>query len=310
MKILFITDYFHPHIGGVEKLFFMLASRLRDEGHEVVSISWNYSRSLPDEETYHGIKMIRARSFSRFFFSLIALPHILREARKADLIHTSTYSSALGARIAARLTGTKAVITVHEAWGALWKELPFLSPPVRYFFRMLERIMLRLPFEKYISVSESTRQQLMQQGIKPEKISVIHNGLDGQWPKWEKPSGPFTFCFFGRAGISKGLDLLIPAFERLLEKHPGIRLKLIASPQSKKVERFIVKSIRKESVKGSIERMSDLTQEQLIAELLSSHCAVVPSYSEGFGFTAAEVTLMGLPLIHSGKGSLPEVTGG
>ena len=36
----------------------------------------------------------------------------------------------------------------------------------------------------------------------------------------------------------------------------------------------------------------------------------MPSYSEGFCFTAAEAVAMKIPLIHSGKGALKEVVAG
>ncbi|MBN1926630.1 MAG: glycosyltransferase family 4 protein [Prolixibacteraceae bacterium] len=310
MKILFVTDFFYPHIGGVEKLFLTLSTHLVHNGHQVTYITWKYSKELPKTEKYEGIDIIRVSSFSRFFFSLVALPRIIKQARNSDIIHSSTYSSALGVRLASFFTGTKAIITVHEAWGKLWNELPFLSSITKFLFRNLEKVMLKLKFEKYISVSESTKEQLCILGIKPEKIEVIHNGIEDNFPKWEKPVGPFTFCYFGRAGISKGLDLLLPAFEALIKKHPDTRLTIIASPQSEKVFNFLKKSAQKGNLKDKVEIMSNLSRDNLFSEIVSSHCVVIPSYSEGFGFTAAEASAMGIPVISSGRGSLPEVVYG
>ncbi|MCF8360287.1 MAG: glycosyltransferase family 4 protein [Prolixibacteraceae bacterium] len=310
MNILFVTDYFYPHIGGVEKLFQSLTEKLSGEGHRVTYVTWRYSKGLPKTENYKGINIIRIHSFSRFFFSVVALPKIMQQAKTAGIIHTSTYSSALGTRLAALLTRTKAVITVHEAWGKIWNELPFISPVTKWLFRLLEKSMLNLKFDKYIAVSESTRDQLITAGINPEKIEVIHNGIDNHFPKWKKPDGPFTFCYFGRAGISKGLDLLLPAFEALLKDNENIRLKIIASPQSKRVFRFLQEYAQKDSLKDQIELMSNLPRGKLLSEITSCHCVVIPSYSEGFGFTAAEASAMGIPIISSGRGSLPEVAYG
>jgi glycosyltransferase involved in cell wall biosynthesis len=48
----------------------------------------------------------------------------------------------------------------------------------------------------------------------------------------------------------------------------------------------------------------------LLNELLQSNCIIIPSYCEGFGFTAAEASAMHIPIISSGMGSLPEVASG
>ena len=40
MKILFVTDYYYPHIGGVEKLFKSLAESLVEKGNKVSVITW------------------------------------------------------------------------------------------------------------------------------------------------------------------------------------------------------------------------------------------------------------------------------
>ena len=42
----------------------------------------------------------------------------------------------------------------------------------------------------------------------------------------------------------------------------------------------------------------------------TSHCVVIPSYSEGFCFAAAETIALGTPVISSGKGALKEVVSG
>jgi glycosyltransferase involved in cell wall biosynthesis len=310
MNILFVTDYFIPHIGGVEKLFASLSEELSQNGDNVTCITWKNDQNLANEDNINGTRVFRVISPSRLLFSLVALPKIIKEARKSDLIHTSTYSAAIGSWVAGKVAKKKVLITVHEVWGDLWTKLPFLSWVERKVFRWLEKLLFKLKFEKYIAVSNFTLKKLIEFGIPQEKIIQIYNGIDYNLPLWNNPELPFTFTYFGRAGISKGLDLLIEAAEKIVQKNPGIRFKFILSPQSKKVFRVITQRIKNGTLQKASEIFIKLPYPSLIKELLQSHCIVVPSYCEGFGFTAAEASAMKIPVISSGMGSLPEVISG
>jgi glycosyltransferase involved in cell wall biosynthesis len=310
MNILFVTDYYKPHIGGVENLFASLTEKLVEGGNNVTCITWKYDKNLKSEEIINGTKVIRIPSPTRLFFSMIALPKIVQAARKADLIHTSTYSSAFGALIAAKLTRKKVIITVHEVWGTLWLQLPYLSWFEKKVFSWLEKLLFKLNFDTYIAVSDFTKKNLNDFGIEDEKIVRIYNGIDYNLPQWNNPELPFTFTYFGRAGASKGLDLLIEAAEQIIEMHPDIQFKFILSPQSKKVFRIITNKVKKGKLNSYSKIFTKLHYPALLKELLSSHCIVIPSYCEGFGFTAAEASALKIPMILSGMGSLPEVASG
>ena len=310
MNILFVTDFYKPHIGGVEKLFSSLAENLANEGHQVKYITWKYQKKLPSKENCSGVNLFRISAPKRLLFPLFALFRITKEAKKADLIHTSTYSSAIGAWVAGKLTGKKIILTVHEAWGDLWMEMPFLSSTQKRLFRKFEYWLLHLNFDQYIAVSDFTRQKLIEAGIAPEKIVRIYNGIDYKLPVWKDPGVPFCFCFFGRAGASKGLDILIVAAENFTELHPEVRFKFIVSPQDRTIFNQMVTRITNGKLRNYSSFLTELPHAQLEKEILSSNCIIIPSLCEGFGFTAVEASAMQIPLISSGMGALPEVTSG
>jgi len=56
--------------------------------------------------------------------------------------------------------------------------------------------------------------------------------------------------------------------------------------------------------------LDHLPEEELKQTLLKSNCVVIPSYSEGFCYAAAECISMGIPVIVSGKAALKEVVSG
>lgn len=310
MKILFVTDYFYPHIGGVEKLFESLASSLAEKGNDIVYLTWRYDKLLLEKEIYKGIEVIRINSPSRLLFPLCALIQIIKQARGADLIHTSTYSSAIGVWFASMFTRVKIIVTVHEVWGKLWKDLPFLSKAEKILFRLLEQSMLRLKFSKYVAVSNSTQKMLKTSGIDEKHIVTIYNGIQYNLPQWSAPEMPFTFTFFGRAGVSKGLDLLVKAAKKIHLENESIHFKFILSPQDKRVYSWVENEIKNSSLILVTKFYSNLSTHLLLSELQMSHCVVIPSYCEGFGFSAVEASAMGIPIISSARGSLPEVVSG
>jgi glycosyltransferase involved in cell wall biosynthesis len=63
-------------------------------------------------------------------------------------------------------------------------------------------------------------------------------------------------------------------------------------------------------IRDIIEFHHELSDEDLREVLLTSSCVVIPSYSEGFCFAAAEAVAMGIPIISSGRGALVETVGG
>jgi len=54
----------------------------------------------------------------------------------------------------------------------------------------------------------------------------------------------------------------------------------------------------------------NLSRHDLYKEIACSHCALIPSYSEGFCFTAVEASAIGIPIISSHRGALMEVVSG
>jgi glycosyltransferase involved in cell wall biosynthesis len=63
-------------------------------------------------------------------------------------------------------------------------------------------------------------------------------------------------------------------------------------------------------MEANVEYRHHLPRTRLFEEITHSSCIVIPSYSEGFCFVAAESVALGVPVISSHQGALPEVVGG
>ena len=312
MRILFVLEHFYPYLGGAEHLFWTLAKALVQEGCEVAVVTTRFRKDLSKEETLEGIKIYRVDCYNRYFFSFFSLPITLRLISAYDIIHTTSYNAALPAWIAARIKKKPAIITFHEVWGKLWWKLPYASFLERLAFYSWEQLLLRLPFKRFIGVSEFTRQALIEAGISPQKAIRIYNGMEySDFEGFEyRPPKNFTFTYFGRLGISKGLDLLLPAAAQHLTQHPNHQFKMIIPTYPKGMFDKIKKTIQTHGLEEQIHLLHHLPRKQLFNEICQSSCIVVPSYSEGFCFVAAEGVALGIPIISSQKAALAEVVAG
>jgi len=180
---------------------------------------------------------------------------------------------------------------------------------------LFEQFLLKLPFDKFIGVSKSTTSNLLQAGITSHRVSTIYNGLvyDDFTPmqSLSKPQREdYIFTYFGRLGISKGLDLLLPAAIDICQKYPNAKLQLIIPKVPEPFLNNIKSTIQSSILKDHTILQHELSFEELKHTLVQSDCVVIPSYSEGFCFAAAECIAMGVPIISSDQAALKEVVSG
>lgn len=312
MRILFILENYYPAIGGVETLFKSLIDKLDEMGIESVVLTTRH-HNLPKTEKKGHTTIIRYNFFSRYLFTFLAIFPALRHGRGVDFIHTTSYNAGLPASIAGVLLRKKVIITFHEVWGRLWFRLPFFGRISKTFHYAFEQFLLRMPFYKFVAVSEFTESRLVKYGIEPSQIKTIYNGID--YSTWNSPAkknndGKFKFVFFGRLGISKGLDLLLPAFKQITQSQQGVQLTLILPKKPQGQLDYIHEQVSKFAEDDKPIILHELPHDELVATLSASDCVVIPSYSEGFGYTAVESMALEMPIISSGRGSLKEVVGG
>lgn len=312
MKILFVLEHFYPYIGGAEKLFYELTTELARAGHQITVVTTRFRPDLPEEESREGVKIMRVNCRNRYWFSIASLPLIRRLSKACDVVHTTSYNAALPAWIGAFLSRKPVLITFHEVWGRLWWQLPFANFIQRALFYSWEQLLLKLPFQYFIGVSDYTRQALQDNGIPASKALRIYNGLD--YAAFEayphQPPGHFTFTYFGRLGMSKGLELLLPAARALLRQHSEARFKLIVPTYPAQMYNWVLREVDRLGIAEQTQLLHDLPRATLYQEIATSSCVVIPSYSEGFCFVAAEAAAMRVPIVSSDRGALREVVSG
>ena len=303
-RFLFVLEYFPPHIGGVEVLFGELAEELARRGHEVEVITSGERTSV---ETHERITIRRIRA-GRYLFMLRALPHAIRAARRADLLHTTTYNAAIPAWIAGRLARKPVVLTAHEVFGRQWQEMPGMNRLLGWGYRLFESLVLRLGWAHVITPSDFTRLRLPN----PSRATTIHNAVDHEF--WS-PSrhrarafdAPFVYLYFGRPGVSKGVEYLLDAAELVRRERPDSRLVLILSREPAAQYRRLLPRIQ--ALDEHVILLDSVPRDELPSYLLGADCVVVPSLSEGFGYSAVEAASLGCQVIATSGHATEELLG-
>lgn len=315
MKVLFVLENYFPNIGGVETLFKALVEQLVVSGYKCTVITSRLRPDDPIREEMPGLTIIRIPVSNRYLFTLMALRPIFKTIRSCDLVQTTSYNAALPAFIGAALFRKRIVVTFHEAWGRLWFRLPYMGKPAKFAHYLFEQLLLRLPFDRFVAVSKSTAERLEAEGVSPKRITTIYNGIDYNEftiadQEGESRDSPFTFTYFGRLGISKGLDLLLEAAVDLKERIPESRLQLIVPTVPESFLNLVKTTIIEKGLVDYVSIRHHLPFAELKKTIAASDCVVIPSYSEGFCFAAVETVALGRPIVSSGQAALPEVIGG
>lgn len=154
--ILFVLDYYLPHLGGLEIVFANIVQRLIKKGYVIGIVTTKHFKTLPSIEEHPQLTIWRIGK-TREQFIWMSLWQLLRIAGKFDCIHTTTYAAAIPASIAGRRFKKKVILTVHELFGNLRKRYKTISRPYRFF----ERLILQFPYTHIVAVSQHTQQQIL-----------------------------------------------------------------------------------------------------------------------------------------------------
>ncbi len=313
MRILFILENYYPNVGGLETLFKTLVEKLAAAGHEITIITTKPFGGLPFKEIIGNIKIIRL-PFGRYTYTFLGFIPILFYIRKMDIIQTTSYNAGIPAIFAGKIFRKKVVITFHEVWAELWSELPFMSKFSKWGHRLFESNLLRLPFDKFVAVSNATANELTRAGIPSDKIEIIHNGIDyhafAKIKREKTNDKKFNYLYFGRLGVSKGLDLILDAAKKFRDNFPNSKLTMIIPKNPVPFYKLLMKLVREKKLENYIEFKHQLKYEELLQELTKTDCAIIPSYSEGFCYAAVECIALETPIISSDRAALKEVVSG
>ncbi|MBU0981387.1 glycosyltransferase family 4 protein, partial [Patescibacteria group bacterium] len=178
LHVLFVCEYYPPHIGGVETFFYELRKALVKRGHRVDVVT-SAQPGAPRVEKDEGGVIYRVavpRVVDRYAFAALALPRVMIASRKVDIIHCTTYTSIPPAWLASKILRKKTVLSVHEVLGRDFVRFVGGSALTGAILGIFERGLLRFGFDKTVAVSKSTQRRLPRRH--KVRSTVIYHGID------------------------------------------------------------------------------------------------------------------------------------
>lgn len=321
--VCFITDFYPPHIGGQEILFQNLTEGISSLGYPCIVVTAKSDKEEAGIEKKDNLIIYRIsvpKFIRRFWFAPFALPKIISLRDQFDIMHGTSYGGVLPLFLAGLfLRNKKSVITVHEFMGDKWYDYERNKLSV-FFYKTAERIIVRMPFDRFIAVSNYTGNQLKNFGVKENKLEIIYNGSNddvlsfSQEPgivrkKLGFDDGDFIFLCYGRTGLTKGIEYFADAIPVLIKEIKNAKVILVISKADKRIWEKIKQSL--EGLDNSrVKIFMQLDRSELINYLNCADCIVIPSLSEGFGFNVTEAVLLRKKIVATSVGAIPEVISG
>ena len=154
-----------------------------------------------------------------------------------------------------------------------------------------------------VTISEYTRRRAVDRfGISPEKIVVCYPGAPPWSPQPASPAvGPILHV--GTIDPRKNVPSLLQAYDELLRRRPDAPPLIFAGRVDPSAS--ALRGGRGERVKF-LGYVSEEEKRRLYRE---ASMLVMASTEEGFGIPAVEAMTIGLPVVVTNRGSLPEVVG-
>ena len=214
----------------------------------------------------------------------------------------------------------KTVVTCHDVIPLMFPDVYLRFPYVfwRLYYRRLRQTGRWGDIDHVIAISEATKRELLRHfDIEPERISVVHNGIDheqfqpvedersirGFCAEWELEK-PFIL-YLGGYDYRKNVDVLIRALPHVPDEVDLVLAGGVYSGDRRRME-----ELADSLGVGDRIRFPGYVDDEVLCELYAAaEVFAYPSLAEGFGLQLLEAMAVGCPVVASNRSSLPEVVG-
>lgn len=314
LRILMVSDFFHPSIGGVESHMYHLAQNLMCRGHYVVIYTHAYEKGSYCGVRYftNGLKVYYIARMS--IYQSATMPTIfggfskLRDvilSERIDLVHAHQAFSAMGneAVIHARTMNIPAVFTDHSLFGFADLASIMMNKALKFSLADVQRV---------ICVSHTSRENtVLRACVPPRRVYVVPNAVDmtAFYPT------PFTsiddlrqaentIVVMSRLVYRKGIDLLIRILPVVCRMHPKVRF-VIGGDGPKRQE--LVDAIHEWNLESRVTMQGAIPHANVREFLSQGSIFLNCSLTEAFCVALVEAAAVGLTIVSTSVGGVPEV---
>jgi glycosyltransferase involved in cell wall biosynthesis len=299
MNILILNwrDPKHPNAGGAEIVTREHAKAWSKAGHNVTWFS-SFFQGAKEKEILDRIEIIRKgdQVFGVQFH--VFLWYLFGKHKKYDLVIDQFHGIPFFTPL---YVPTKKLAFIHEVTKNVWKFNPWPKPfnIIPYIIgTIIEPWIFKLFYSKipFLTVSQSTKDELIKWGIKTENISVIHNGTSYSvlQRKIEKNTQK-TIMFLGALAHDKGIEDALRVFGVIASNESEWKFWVVGKGDPE--------YIRKLKIQADELHIKNITFFGYVSEakkfelLRKAHILINPSVREGWGLVNIEANTVGTPVV-------------
>lgn len=316
-KILVMTGWFYPHMGGAINDIREFSRRLVLRGYEIDIVVCN-TRNASSYEQLDGIHIHRLDSWNLLLGeypipkptprSIRILWNMLRKKHGVVHVYSRFYINSFLGLILSRLKNVPLLCTELGARHTVSasKSVSILS---RVYDHTLGALLINsadmvvvlcqasIPFLKHLGLRKEAL--LIPWGVDIDTFKRMENGLRKELGI-EKAT---VITSVSRLIYAKGIQDLISAFPRIKQEIPMAKVLIVGSGDYETK----LKTLAQETDREDIKFLGEKNQHEIAKILSITDIAVSTSYSEGLSASIREAGVMGLPVVATNVGGTPEL---
>jgi len=315
LRIVHITQRFYPAIGGVEKHVYEIVKRLAKR-HEVVVYTSDLFTDNPITKLsgdvgckLNGVEVRRFKAFKLLprVDASVVMPSMVKCLLKerADIIHAHNYCyfPAYSAALACQVSKVPMILTTHAGTESL-------LPNLRKLYDCTVGKFVLHSASHIIALTKQDADYFISLDAKPEKLSIIPNGVDEKFLSHIGNGDDFkkkyniegdVILFVGRLSRQKGLEYLLKAMPKILKENRDAVLVIVGEDFGIKARLTILATQLK--IENHVIFTGSLPNELLLAAYDACEVFVLPSICEPFGIVVLEAMARGKPIVATNLGA-------
>jgi glycosyltransferase involved in cell wall biosynthesis len=305
LRVLLVSHYYPPHLGGIERVVREQAVRLAARGVEVTVLTSGERSGATVED---GVRVVRIAAWNGAErragvpFPVLS-PRLLSAAwhwaRWADVVHVHDclYLTSWAAGLAAALRRTPHLM--HQHVGLVEHPSALVRAVQRTVYALAGRPLLRRA-RAVFTMNSAVAAFVTARGARPERARHLPNGVDtavfrpaaapderaGVRRRFGLPGDGPLVLFAGRLVPKKGYHLLLAARQQSTGAEWDLVLAGDGDPDAAPEQ-------------AGVHRLGALAPEELAALYRACDVFALPSTAEGFPLTVQEAMASGLPVVTS-----------
>ena len=299
MRILILNwrDINNPSSGGAEILTHEIAKRLAALGNHVVQFS-SFFPGAHHKEVVDNVEIVREGNADiRTLFASVHFRAFLfyqREKGKFDVVIDEVHGIPF---FTPWYVKGKKIALICEVASDLW--IKVFGSFFGLLGRMVEKFYLFLVYKNilFITISDSTKKDLIENGVNKEDIIVLPMGINVPRNIGEaKKEKEKTLIFVGRLTMVKGIEDALIVLKKIVKKNKIVKLWIVGRGEARYVQK-LKRMCKQLHIEDNVTFYGFVSERQKFILLARAHLLIHPSLREGFGLTIPEAGYVGTPVV-------------